>query len=154
MHTPDEASATTILAAIQDTMQDTLRNSSKATGLILSGDFNRHYPAWGGNHIQPRFIEDASELIDFFYTYALRGCLPRGISTFWSLSHPGRNSTIDQTVTNRPDLLVKCHLYHDNYGSDHRAIYSAWSLRTRRNSTAKARKAYDRADWDKIGNEV
>ena len=154
MHTPDEASATTILAAIQETIQDTLRDSSKATGLILSGDFNRHHPAWGGNHIQPRFIEDASELVDFFHTYALQGCLPRGIPTFWSLSHPGRNSTIDQTVTNRPDLLIKCHLYYDNYGSDHRATYSAWSLRTRHNSAAKARKAYDRADWDKIGNEV
>lgn len=75
MHTPDEASAETILAAIQETIQDTLRDSSRATGLILAGDFNRHHPAWGANHIQPRFIEDASELINFFHTYALQGCL-------------------------------------------------------------------------------
>ena len=93
----------------------------RPTSVMLSGDFNRHHPAWGGNHIQPRFVEDASELIDFFQTYGLHGCLPRGTATFWSLSHPGRNSTIDQTVTDRPDLLVKCHLYHENYGSDHRA---------------------------------
>jgi hypothetical protein len=33
------------------------------TIVILSGDFNRHHPMWGGNHIQPRFIEDASDLI-------------------------------------------------------------------------------------------
>ena len=154
MHAPDEAPAGTILAAIQETIQDTVRDSSRATGLILAGDFNRHHPAWGGNHIQPRFIEDASEVIDFFHTYTLQGCLPRGIPTFWSLSHPGRNSTIDQTVTDRPDLLIKCHLYHDNYGSDHRATYSEWSLRTRSNPATKARKAYDRADWDKIGKEV
>ena len=121
---------------------------------MLSGDFNRHHPAWGGNHIQPRFVEDASELIDFFQTYGLHGCLPRGTATFWSLSHPGRNSTIDQTVTDRPDLLVKFRLYHENYGSDHRATYSEWSLRTRCNPTTKAKKAYDRSDWDKINDEV
>jgi hypothetical protein len=34
------------------------------TSIILSGDFNRHHLAWGGNHIQPRFTEDAGELID------------------------------------------------------------------------------------------
>lgn len=78
---------------------------------MLSGDFNCHHPAWGGNHIQPWFVEDASELIDFFQAYGLHGCLPRGTVTFWSLSHPGRNSTINQTVTDQPDLLVKCHLY-------------------------------------------
>lgn len=58
MHTPN-ASVETILAAIQDTIQNTVRGSSRTTGLILSRDFNRHQPAWGGNHIQPRFIEDA-----------------------------------------------------------------------------------------------
>jgi hypothetical protein len=70
------------------------------------------------------------------------------------LSHPGRNSTIDQTVTNRPDLLIKCHLYHKNYGSDHRGTYSEWYFQARRNPTTKPRKAYDRADWEKIGKEI
>jgi hypothetical protein len=154
MHTPEEASAGPVLSAIHDTIQKTLQDNSRTTSIILSGDFNRHHPTWAGNHIQPRFIEDAGEVIDFFNAYGLQGCLPRGTATFWSLSHPGRNSTIDQTVTDQPNLLIKCHLYHDNYGSDHRATYSEWSLRMRRNSTAKARKAYDRADWEKIGIEV
>ncbi|KAI2812362.1 hypothetical protein CBS115989_10532 [Aspergillus niger] len=117
-------------------------------------DFNRHHPAWGGNHVQSRFIEDASELINFFNTYSLRSCLPRGTATFWSLSHPGRNSTIDQTLTDRPGMLLKCHLYHDNYGSDHRATYSEWSLRMPRNPDTKPRKAYERADWEKIGWDI
>jgi hypothetical protein len=69
-------------------------------------------------------MEDAGELVDFFNTYGLQGCLPRGTATFWSLSYLGRNSTIDQTVTDQPNLLVKCYLYHDNYGSDYRATYS------------------------------
>jgi hypothetical protein len=68
--------------------------------------------------VHPQFIKDASELIDFFQTHNLRGCLPRGTATFWPLNDPGKNTTIDQTVTNQPELLVKCHLYHENYGSD------------------------------------
>jgi hypothetical protein len=154
MHTPEEASAVTVFSAIQDTIRNSLQNDNRSACLILSGDFNRHHPAWGGNHIQPRFVEDAGELIDFFHAHGLQSCLPRGTATFWSLNLPGRNSTIDQTVTDRPDLLIKCHLYHDNYGSDHRATYSEWSLRTQRNPTIKARKAYDRADWETIGWEV
>lgn len=86
--------------------------------------------------------------------HGLHSYLPRGTATYWSLSDPGRNSTIDQTITNRPDLLIKCHLYHENYGSDHRATYSEWKLQAQHNPTAKPRKAYDRADWTKIGEEV
>jgi hypothetical protein len=37
-----------------------------ATSVILAGDFNRYYPTWGGNYIQPRLIEEASDLITFF----------------------------------------------------------------------------------------
>lgn len=57
-------------------------------------------------------------------------------------------------VTDRPDLLIKCHLYHENYGSDHRATYSEWSLQAHRNASATPKKAYERANWDKAGTEV
>ncbi|KAJ6086546.1 hypothetical protein N7467_005460 [Penicillium canescens] len=126
---PEEASAEPALTAIQNTIKTVLQDDRRSTSVVLSGDFNRHHPTYGGNHIQPRFIEDARELIDFLQPHGLRGCLLRGPATFWALSHPGRNSTIEQTVTDRPDLLVKCRLYHEDYGSDHRATYSEWSLR-------------------------
>ncbi|KAJ6157229.1 hypothetical protein N7497_006114 [Penicillium chrysogenum] len=96
----------------------------------------------------------ADSQILIFSVYIPPSYLPRGTATFWSLSHPGRSSTIDQTVTNSPDLLIKCHLYHDNYGSDHRGTYSEWYLQAQRNLTAKPRKAYDRADWEKIGKDI
>lgn len=80
--TPEEASAGTILSAIQDTIQTALQDENRTTSLILSGDLNSFHPAWGGNRIQPRFIEDASELIDFFDTYGFQGCLSRGTATF------------------------------------------------------------------------
>lgn len=82
MHTPDDASAETVLSAIHDTIQSTTQENRRPTNLILSGDFNRHHQAWGSNDIQPRFVEDASELTNFFHGHGLQGCLPRGIATF------------------------------------------------------------------------
>lgn len=41
------------------------RRQQRAFSLILAGDFNRHYPAWGNNHTQPRLVEDASDLDQF-----------------------------------------------------------------------------------------
>ncbi|KAJ9481484.1 hypothetical protein VN97_g11989, partial [Penicillium thymicola] len=38
--------------------------------------------------------------------------------------------------------------------SDHRATYSEWNLRAQRQPAAKAKKAYDRADWCKIAEDV
>ena len=48
---------------------------SRSASVVLSGDFNRHHPTWGGNHIQPRFVEDTSELIDFSQAHGLHNCL-------------------------------------------------------------------------------
>jgi hypothetical protein len=152
--TDDEAQAEPALTAIQNTITTALRDDQRSTSIVLSGDFNRHHPMWGGNHIQSRFIEDASDLITFFQANGLHSCLPRGTPTYWSLSNPGRNSTIDQTVTDRPEILIKCHLYHENYGSDHRATYSEWNLHPHSKRATQTRKAYERADWNKIGEEV
>ncbi|CAG8237069.1 unnamed protein product [Penicillium salamii] len=143
-----------VLTAIANTITAAVQNEQRSTSIIITGDFNRHHPMWGGNHIPPRFIEDASDLITFFQTYNLHSCLPRGTATYWALNNPGQNSTIDQTVTDSPGLLVKCHLYHENYGSDHRATYSEWSLQPQTKPSTKARKAYERADWARIGEEV
>ncbi|KAJ6103651.1 reverse transcriptase [Penicillium sp. IBT 16267x] len=57
-------------------------------------------------------------------------------------------------MTDRPELLIKCHLYHENYGPDHRATYSEWNLQPQSKPNDKARKAYKRADWARIGEEV
>ena len=154
LFTADDASAVPTLTAIENTITTALQNEQRTTSIILSGDLNRHHPLWGGNYIPPRFIEDASDLVTFFQTYNLSSCLPRGTATYWALNNPGQNSTIDQTLTDRPDLLIKCELYHENYGSDHRATYSEWNLQAQSRPSAKARKSYDRADWARIGEEV
>ena len=154
LFTPDGASAEPALMAIKNTISTAQCDDGRSTVVILSGDFNRHHPMWGGNHIQPRFIEDASDLITFFQEHNLHVCLPRGTATFWPLNDPGKSTSIDQTVTDRPDLLIECHLHHENYGSDHRATYSEWSLSAHHKPDAKPRKAYERANWGKVGAEV
>ncbi|KAJ5340400.1 hypothetical protein N7541_009524 [Penicillium brevicompactum] len=54
IHNPDGTSAEATLTAIQNIIEDALLDRRKATSIVLSGDFNRHYPSWGGNHIYPR----------------------------------------------------------------------------------------------------
>jgi len=154
LFTTDDTSAMPTLTAIENAITATTQNEHRTTNIIIAGDFNRHHPMWGGNNIPPRFIEHASDLITFFQTHNLSSCLPRGTATYWALNNPGQNSTIDQTVTDRPDLLIKCQLYHENYGSDHRATYSEWNLQAQSRPSLKARKLYDRADWARIGEEV
>jgi Endonuclease-reverse transcriptase len=71
----------------------------------------------------------AEELINFIYAKGLTWSLPSGTLTFWALNRPGQKSTLDLTPTDAPTSLVKCERYKDNFGSDHRAIYSEWDMR-------------------------
>jgi endonuclease/exonuclease/phosphatase (EEP) superfamily protein YafD len=108
LFTAEDASAAPTLTAIENTITAAMQNEQRSTSIILTGDFNRHHPMWGGNHIPPRLIEDASDLITFFQTYNLSSCLPRGTATYWALNNPGQNSTIDQTVTDFLSPLLSC----------------------------------------------
>lgn len=142
------------LDEIQATIQQHTSLTNKQTMIILAGDFNRHHPAWSTNRAYPLFIQYAEELINFFSTHGLQWCLPRGLPTFWSTTFPGKTSTIDLTVTDSVERLIRCNLYHDNYGSDHRGVYSEWSLQPQYRPDPKPRRAYDRADGEKIGLAV
>ncbi|EGD99960.1 hypothetical protein TESG_08624 [Trichophyton tonsurans CBS 112818] len=150
----EEFSIQPMLDEIQSTIQRTTQSSGKPSVIVLAGDFNRHHPAWSNGPVLHKFVEHAEELVSFFQANRLQWCLPRGAPTYWSLSRPGKTSTIDLTVTDSRERLIKCHLYHDNYGSDHRATYSEWSLRPDRAADAKPRRAYERANWEKIGQAV
>lgn len=149
-----EASADSALDEIQSTIRQTTQVTDRPTRLILAGDFNRHHPAWGTNQVHHVFMRQAVELVNFFHMWKLQSCLPRGTPTFWSPSHPGKTSTIDLTVTDSPERLVRCHLYHEHYGSDHRATYSEWSLHPELKPDPKPKRNFDRADWEKIGLTV
>lgn len=152
--TTDTTPAEPVLEEVKKTIQQHAKDAEKTTKLILAGDFNRHHPAWSHRPVHRNFTDQAEELINFFQTYHLRWCLPGGIPTFWSLSQPGKASVLDLTLTDNPTDLVKCRLYHDNYGSDHCGTYSVWSLKPERNRTSKPKRAYNRANWEKVGQSI
>lgn len=143
-----------ILEEIQSSIRQHSTGTDKVTKLIISGDFNRHHPAWSHRPVHHTFAEHAEELINFFQIHELQWCLPQGTPTFWSLSNPGKASTLDLTLTNDPTKLIKCHLYHDHYGSDHRGTFSEWNLQPERNVDSKPKRAYDKANWARIGQKI
>jgi hypothetical protein len=97
--TPEEVSIQQVLDEIHATIQRETGLTDKPTTIITAGDFNRHHPAWSSNSVHHVTIEHAEELVNFFYRHGLQWCLPRGTPTFWSLSQPGKTSTIDLTLT-------------------------------------------------------
>lgn len=142
------------LDSIESTIRLHTSDPSAPTTLIAAGDFNRHHPAWSDSPVYARVMVHAAELINFIHAHALQWCLGKGNPTYWAYNRPGQNSTIDLTLTNEQWRLVKCGLYHDNYGSDHRAILSEWCMHLEQRPRAQPRKAYERADWSKIGKEI
>ena len=128
--------------------------SIRPTTQVLAGDFNRHHPAWSNGPVYERVMVHAGELINFIHAHALQWCLARGHATYWSHNRPGQRSTIDLTLTNEQQRLVKCELHHDAFGSDHRATVSEWRMELEQRPETPARKAYDRANWPNIGTEI
>lgn len=152
MHEPFEASsAQEILEEIQKNIQEHTEQNSRTTKLILAGDFNRHHPAWSHRAVHHRFAQHAEELINFFQAHELQWCLAKGDITYWSLNQPGKTSVLDLTLTNDVTCLIRCQLYHDHYGSDHRGTYSEWNLQAEQTRKPKPKRAYDRADWARVG---
>ena len=152
--TPTQTTIQPILGEIRDTIQRESSLTGKPTMLIAAGDLNRHHPAWSSNRVHHRAMEHAEELVNFFSQLELQWCLPRGTPTFWSLTHPGKTSTIDLTVTDSPRRLLESHLHHEHYGSDHRATYTEWALYPEHRAEPKPKRAYERANWAKIGSMI
>ena len=142
------------LDEIQTTLDATRRDSSKPTRTILAGDFNRHHPVWSNREVNHRLLRHSEELLAFIQDHQLRWGLPSGTPTYWSLSHSGRTSTIDLTLTDSPEMMLMCQLYHEHYGSDHRAMLSEWDLWPKQAPSQQARLAFDRADWASIGQMI
>ena len=153
-HIYDVHSMQTTLDAIETTICNHSDTPSTPTTLIMAGDFNRHHPMWSGTHVYERSMIHADELINYIHAKGLSCTLPRGIPTFWAFNRAGQRSTLDLTLTDSPTLLTKCGLYKDNFGSDHRATYSEWQMGVEQRPVRPPRKAYDRADWIKIGTAI
>ena len=152
--TADTTPAESMLDEIQNCIEQHSQRTERTTRLILAGDFNRHHPAWSHRPVNHALTAQAGELVNFFQTYRLQWCLPRGEPTYWSPSRPGKTSVLDLTLTNDTAKLIKCQLYHNNYGSDHRGTYSEWDLQPDHNKAPKPKRAYDQANWTQIGQKL
>lgn len=150
----EEQSVQETLDQIELTIQQHTGTSTIPTNLILAGDFNRHHPAWSMGQVYDRVMNHTGELINFFHAHRLQWCLAPGNPTYWALQCPGQRSVIDLTLTDKLQRLVKCELYHENYGSDHRGTLSEWNMGLEQKPKARPRRAYERADWAKIGQQV
>ena len=101
-----EVTMKSTLDEIRTTIQDATRDTVKPSKVILAGYFNRHHPAWSGNGVHHQIMRHAEELLTFIHNQGLQWCLPRGTPTFWSLTHPGKTSTIDLTLTDSPERIL------------------------------------------------
>lgn len=48
----------------------------------------------------------------------------------------------------------KCHLYPDNYGSDHKATYSKWNLQPELREDVQPQLMYERTDWSRVDQKI
>lgn len=132
------------LQAIQSTYVS--HSTGSNSDMILCGDLNRQDPLWGGDHIQPYRVGSAASLLLFMQDRGLQSHLKRGTPTCWSTTRQGSKTTLDLVLSNIPSRLYRCSLYHDNYGSDHRAIFAEWSISLPRKEERPARRMYERTD--------
>jgi exonuclease III len=90
------------------------------TEVVITGDFNRHNPLWGGSRINTTASqEESAPIIELMTELSLQSLLPAGVITF--TSDAGRSSTIDLILTSSEiaDELAKCAIWEHEYGSDH-----------------------------------
>ena len=142
------------LEAINQTIQEASPEIGDRLRVIIAGDFNRHHPSWGHNRINRNRMGDAEELLIFMQNKELQNCVPRGTPTYWSFTFPGSNSTLDLTLSNMPERLLKCHLYGESFGSDHRGIVSEWDLQPELRQERQPRPQLKRTEWTKVGQQI
>lgn len=114
------------LQLLQRTIEDE-RTRFPRLELLIAGDFNRHDLLWGGDEVglSPRQGE-AQKILDFMEANDLQCLLPRG-SVTWEMD--GRAAaTIDLVFASSRlfEERIKCTLFENEYGSDHRAIHSSF----------------------------
>jgi len=150
MRTKDESweALTSRLDMIKEIVQEEqLRDPY--TEVVVAGDFNRHNPLWGGSSVGNEPRQDESEpIIDFMAELSLQSLLPAGTITYECVRG---KSTIDLMLatTGLAEDLVKCSLWEHEYGSDHRAIATRFSMNVVREERQE-RLLLKNAPWDKI----
>jgi endonuclease/exonuclease/phosphatase family metal-dependent hydrolase len=118
------------LEHLRRVVQDTRRQCApQAAEVFLAGDFNRHDQLWGGDAVGPKPAQgEGMPIIDFMVDHQLESLLPRGTITYEGSLE--RRTTIDLVLasTSLANDRVRCDIYPEEHGSDHRAIETHFDL--------------------------
>jgi ribonuclease HI len=138
---------------IKSTINSATAQYTKEIELIIAGDFNRHDQLWGGDEVATTARQgEALDAIELLHEFDLQSLLPRGTATFES--HQG-DSTIDLCLTTARlyEDRVCCRPYSSEYGSDHRAIETVFSIGIVEEDT-EPRLVFKNAQWESVRRTV
>ena len=142
------------LRCIQEVTARTQRDHGpQGVEIIVAGDFNRHDQLWGGDHVaQSRRQGEGQAIIELMADLGIHSLLPRGTITYGDAL---RQSTIDLMMVSDglSDDVVRCEVYAEEHGSDHRAIQTSFNL-LRPEMELRPRLLLRHAPWDRIRQAV
>lgn len=88
----------------------------------------------------------AASLLSFMEEHELQSHLRRGTPTYYTSNKADSRTTLDLTLSNISRQIIKYSLLGQNYGSDHRATVSIWSVEIELTNERPPRKLYERTD--------
>ncbi|TKA44234.1 hypothetical protein B0A49_13576, partial [Cryomyces minteri] len=124
------------------------KTTRPGTDLVVPGDFNRHDTLWGGPGVGETYRQgEAEPIIAFMDQHGLQSLLQPGVITF---QRSRFRSTIDLSLASQwlASNLVRCTLWGNEYGSDHRAVLTEFDI-TEEAEQTEARLLVKHAQWPK-----
>ena len=122
--------------------------------ILVAGDFNRHDSLWGGPQVALEQRQgEGAKIIDFIEQNNLQLLTPRGMAT-WERNE--QKSTIDLTMASEKlsEDMIKCKIWDNEYGSDHRAIHTAIFMDQILEQPQQERYLLQKADWKAVRETI
>ena len=112
---------------LRKTVREVRRGAGTVVEVVMAGDFNRHDQLWGGDGVSLERQGEGDQIIDLMSDFGLSSLLQRGTKTW----RRGEYETTIDLVLASEELAastIKCSIYGTEYGSDHRAIETAFDV--------------------------
>jgi len=145
-----------LLARLQliEALMDQQKAVDPSYEFIVAGDFNRHDSLWGGDRVAETSRQGEGEpILDSMAHANLQSLLPRGTVTYERDGTAATTIDLSLATTRLADERIRCTLWPEEYGSDHRHIHITYSVRTWEGAT-EPRLLLKEANWDKIRREL
>ena len=122
--------------------------------ILVAGDFNRHDSLWGGPQVAlERRQGEGTAITDFIEHSGLQLLTPRGMVT-WESNE--QKSTIDLIMASErlAEDMIKCKVWDNEYGSDHRAIHTAILMDQILEQPRQERYLLQKANWEAVRETI